>query len=129
MRVYVASAFCNKSEVRRVFGLLREAGHIVSHDWTVEDAAELPSHQVQEYLEECGIRDFRGILSAHCLLVLAHPDMKDTRAELGIALGAGIPVVVVECKGAHSVFYGLTSRFDSVESAIRWLSDDRSVAA
>ena len=116
MRLYVASAFSNKPEVHEVQAAVINAGHTISHDWTTEDASHLPagSPEFYAYLEECGVRDFVGVLSADAVIVIAHPDMGDTKAELGIALGLGMPVFVLYPERKHCVFYGYTKRVNSI---------------
>lgn|SRR3990167_7712087 len=122
MKVYVASAYGNREHVQEVFTILQDAGHVVSHDWTTESADHLPhgSPEYYRYLEQCGARDYLGIMDAHVLLLLAHPEMKDTRTELGIALGCGMQILVVDHPEVHSVFYGhhRVTRYPTVDAAI-----------
>jgi len=113
VRLYVASAFVNKFEVQKVQKALRKDRHTITHDWTKESADHLEagSKEFFEYLYKCGDADFFGVLNADALVVVAHPAMSDTKAELGIALGAGIPVYVLWPERRQCVFYGRTTRY------------------
>lgn len=119
-RVYVASAFANKPAVRELQRALVDAGHSITHDWTVEDASHLPEGTPEwfDYLFCCGDKDLLGIESADAVVVLAHPEMRDTRFEMGYALGAGVPVYVLDYSRAVSVFYGHCELVDSVDALI-----------
>ena len=110
-KVYVASAFCNKAETRAVQAALIAAGHTVSHDWTTEDAShlEFKSPAYFEYLERCGENDLRGIINSTAVVVIAHEQMRDTLCEMGLAIGFGVPVYVLNPERRHSVFYSQTT--------------------
>lgn len=116
MKIYVASAFQNQAEVHVVQELLRKAGHKITHDWTLRNASHLTPNTPEffAFLEECGGEDFDGIIKADRLVVIAHPSMSDTKVEIGIALGVGVPVYVLYPERAHSVFYGLVHKVDSI---------------
>lgn len=107
LKCYVATAFCNREQAREAMAQIQAAGHIITHDWTNE-CAPLGADEAATwaYLEQCGRDDYEGVLSADVLILLAHPEMRDSRAEMGLALGHGIPVMVVDAWRCHSVFYG-----------------------
>lgn len=119
-KIYVASAFANRPEAREVQAALRAAGHTITWDWTQEDASHLQrgSPEFFAFLEKCGEADFKGVMGADAVVVVAHPEMSDTKAEMGIALGAGIPVFVLYPERRHSVFYGRVVRIRSLEDLI-----------
>lgn len=106
MKIYVASAFGNKADVRHLYAVLRAAGHEITHDWTLEDASHLAlnSPEFWRYIRDCGDRDLQGIDSADAVIVLVHPEMRDTRFEMGWALAKGKPVYVLDSDRALSVF-------------------------
>ena len=120
MHVYVASAFANKEEVRFVQRELINNGHTISYDWTQDDASHLipDSCQFYSFLEQCGSNDLRGILAAAAVIVIAHPEMRDTRTEMGIAIGAEIPCFILYSERTHSVFYRSTVRVQSIEELL-----------
>jgi len=95
MRVYVATAFKNIPEARAVIQLLRGVGHDITHDWTNETLEGIPAAQQSAYLDRCGASDYRGVMTADAVVLICHPDMRDARVEWGMALGRGIPSVVV----------------------------------
>jgi hypothetical protein len=123
MNVYVASSFKNKDAVRKVFGALYASGHTVAHDWTALNADGMYGYTLEVFLETCGKNDYFGVMRADAVILLAHEDMKDALAEMGVALGAGKPVIVVDAERKHSVFYGLCKRVGSVAEAIKALEE------
>lgn len=88
MRVYIASSLHNAAVVCRVAQILKEHGVDISYDWTthglIDDIDSLP---------DIGEREKQGVLTAKAVLMIL-PGRFGTHVELGIALGAGIPVVI-----------------------------------
>lgn len=127
MKFYVATSMHNKSAARAAMDLIEASGHEVTHDWTWEDASSFTQGTpvFEAYLEHCGRQDLRGVQKADAVIVLAHPEMRDTRAELGIALGMGKPVFIVEPGKTHSVFYFACIRVPSVVHALSLLELQR----
>lgn len=94
-RVYVAGAVAgpgaNIDGVREIQAAFRAAGWTVTYDWT--------EHGV---LTGCGemrraraaLDEVAGVASAN-VLVVRLPGFRGTHVELGIAIGAGIPVLIV----------------------------------
>lgn len=115
MKVYVASAFADFERTRAVQALARRRFHEVSFDWTqevgkVESGAESP-----DYARECAEKDFMGVARADVVIVLTPvATRKDLGCgmwvELGIALAAGVPVVVAGEQRERTIF----TRFRSV---------------
>lgn len=124
-KIYVASAFANKDEVRQVQAYLTAAGHEITHDWTVEDASHLTprSREWWSFLFDCGAHDLIGIENADAVVVIAHPEMRDTRFEMGYAIGSGCPVFLLNADRAVSVFYDLCSPASSVADLLMQLRD------
>lgn len=122
LNFYVATAFDNAPSARDAMARIRDLGHQITHDWTTEEANAdkfTDDFERRAFLEECGRADYCGVMNADAVIVLAHPDMRDTRAEMGIALGRQIPVYVVDAWRAHSVFYSLVERVMSVDAAVK----------
>jgi len=92
-RVYVAASFEQRDQVRELYGRLREAGHIITADWTThQEIISLDSEEEREALKrKYAIEDTEGVTSATVYALLVG-ERKSTGAhiELGIALGAGI---------------------------------------
>ncbi len=87
MRVYVASKFENHARVREVQEQLRAAGHTITYDWT--------RCAVMDILQ--AKKDLRGVLDAEVVVLIIEEDVpyRGALVELGIALGAAIPVYVL----------------------------------
>lgn len=89
MNVYVASSFLNKEGARKIQYLLKQNGHRITADWTIHD----PTKSIDRLKIET-LTDMRGIVLAD-VLVIVWPGRYTTSTELGIALGIGIPVLVL----------------------------------
>jgi hypothetical protein len=114
MRVYVASSFSRKPDVRRVMDLLRAAGHEISYDWTPEDASGLTAAGLEEMLRGAATRELEGVLSADAAVVLHDERGRGMATEFGVAVAARKFVVVVGARAdptewgeMRNVFYYL----------------------
>ena len=110
MRIYVASKFENTRAVRDVYEVLKEDGHVITHDWTGENADGLTGDAKEAYLQGCADKDVEGVLSADAFVLLNHVNMAGGFTELGMALAAGKFIVVLD--GRHpqkpmNIFYHL----------------------
>lgn len=129
MDIYVASSWRNQDEVRLMQALLKEAGHLITHDWTKE--SETPGFlSSQDVHNEYGYNDFIGVVEADAVVVLAHPEAKDTRCEMGMAIGMGKPVIVVGPEKWSTVFmdarlgvYVVPSMQDAVDKLAQFESE------
>lgn len=117
MDIYVASAYSNREAVRLMMGLLRSEGHNISHDWTHEKATPMFMER-QEVRNEVGFKDYQGVLECDVLVVLAHPDARDTRFEMGLAVGLQKPVVVVSPDSWSTVFLDARLGVETVEAMV-----------
>lgn len=121
MKIYVASAFANKDEAREVMAILRAIGHEITHDWTEKELdTSWPKYTQDNYLLECGVRDWEGVMSADALVLVNHEKCRDAMAEFGMAIGAGKPAIVYHSERRGSVFYGvdLVWRADSLPALL-----------
>lgn len=122
--VYVASKFENVDAVRAVHAKLRAAGHEVAHDWTIENAEGRSGDELREYLRGCAAADYRGALTCDALILLHRPNMRGAFVEVGVALAAGVPVIVVDAPPdddpACCIFFTLprVSRAATVDDAV-----------
>lgn len=91
MRLYLASGLSNRNTVAQIARDLRDLGHVITYDWTehgsVQDASD--DEKAAVAMAELG-----GVLAAE-MVVAVLPGGRGTHVEIGAALGAGIPVVIV----------------------------------
>lgn len=85
MKIYVASSFLNKDEVRQSYDLLKAAGHSITWDWTHHFATgERGSDEWQHCLFVGGRDDYRGIFEAQVGFVLNDLRGRDMLTEFGM---------------------------------------------
>jgi len=96
MRVYVAGGFPFKDEIRAVQTAVRDAGHIITHDWTEVEEGLAPT---PADLARYSVLDLDGVRTADAVLVCfsdpAYP-YRGTFAELAAALALGKRVVILD---------------------------------
>lgn len=124
MNIYVASKFENKEKVREAINLLTQAGHDIAADWTQHSLEGVPEDKKKNYQIECAYYDFNAVKRCHVLILLDHPNMKGAYTEVGIALGAYKPVIVVG-KIYDNIFFHLPNveLVDTIEQAILSLAN------
>lgn len=117
MRFYVAAKTHDLRRARMAMQILRAHDHLVTHDWTGpveerlmrerlgEDSFIVEAEET-EAKRKMAIDDARGVTMSQCVVALAHPRVCGTLVEIGIAIGAGIPVWLVGMF-PHSVFWEL----------------------
>lgn len=125
MKLYVATAFQAKARVHNFMAKLRECVQdaSLSCDWTALDET-LGARRI-------ALAEERGIVEADVVVVLL-PGGFGTHSELGIAIGRGVPIVLVgELKDRvqddgwpRCIQYAHPSvtRFDTEEEAIAYLA-------
>ncbi len=107
MLVYVAGKFEEKTQVRLVQQLLRDAGHEISCDWTVEDETGKEGDELTAYRYQYAEADYHGVADADIVVVLNHPQGFGLATEFGIALALGKAIIVVDPEARTNVFYHL----------------------
>jgi len=110
VRIYVGTKFENTKAVHEAYLALRDDGHTITHDWTVENAEGLRGQALEVYLQGCAERDVDGVLSANAFLLLNHVGMAGGFTELGIAIAAEKFIVVIDGKHPDkpkNIFYHL----------------------
>ena len=100
MHFYIGSRFANIERVRELRDTLLSQGHTHTYDWTTNDRAT-----TLENLRAIGTSEFETIKASDFVIILL-PAGNSSHIELGIALGAGVPVFV----------HDATNRFDDVET-------------
>lgn len=97
MKIYVAAKFCDKDQTRTAHHLLKAAGHIITHDWTVNKQS-FPFTANPEFTAKCAAEDLSGVLAADVLVVLSHAEASmGSAGELGAAIAAkllGKPMLI-----------------------------------
>jgi hypothetical protein len=127
LKIYVASKFENKQQVRAVQQRLIDLGHTISHDWTNEAEGDRKGPELDAYLQECAIKDYNGVLEADAVLLITQPNMRGAFTELGMALAWGRVCYVVGRTG--NIFEHLPTDFGmrifgTVDLAIQAIQDD-----
>lgn len=115
MKVFVSGQLDETEEVRRVFGLIKSAGHTITHDWTSTDGYLSSSESKLANREESGRRaqaDIQGVLDCDMYILLSDNKNagKGMYVELGAALalqqsGKDIKVFVVGAMNHLTLFY------------------------
>ncbi len=127
MKVYVASSNKNRPAVRTAIAKLVTAGHVVPYDWTVHKLAEelMSEDEAHAKLRGFAEQDLAGVVAADATIVLAHPLMRATHSELGMAIALGKVVVVVDAEtGPFNIFYHLpqVNHVATVDQAVDFLA-------
>lgn len=107
-KVYVASALANYEDV------LLLQGDFISRDWEIafdwasmrREEKELGYHLTQEDKKQLAASMVEGVLAADLLVLLA-PGRRGAHVELGIAIGAGKTVVVVNTNPEDDISFYL----------------------
>lgn len=89
MKIYVAAKYELKEIVRKLYGILTNAGHQISYDWTGEEVEE--PHKIAH-------EEVSGVLACDALVILPHERGKGQYTELGVAL-ASRKRIFVFCTG------------------------------
>ena len=90
MKFYIASRLENADTVKRVAAVLKAAGHEHTYDWTTHGSVQ---KEGEARITEVAEKEKAGVLSADIVIVIL-PGGRGTHAELGIAIGAGKPIII-----------------------------------
>lgn len=128
MRIYVASKFQNKVNVKKLQNLLVLAGHEITLDWTAHDDSHLKGNEKYLYHMECAVECKRAVESADLLIFLADKRrMAGAFVELGMAIGFGKPILLIGALGKEiqeCIFFemppveGQYMHVDTIEEAV-----------
>jgi hypothetical protein len=135
MKVFVSGQILEKERIREVYGLLRECGHTITHDWTLTDS--MPA-SYSDSPSEAALRaqkDIEGVLAADAYLIIADNQVagKGMYVELGTALalasarGQGFPILLVGPMRHESIFYyhPHVRRFAVLSDALHFLNSSK----
>ncbi len=110
MKIYCAGKWEEKHRIQIVQNILRRAGHEITFDWTQQ-----PNTTNEAELNEQCLCDIEGVMSADALVAVLVDEDKymckssNRYVEIGIAIGAGIPVYILGKPRADFLFRRDTS--------------------
>ena len=91
VRYYIATKLENHAAHNELRDWLADRGHQITYDWTTHGPVWRDGN---ERIAEVAGFEARGVVTADLVVVLL-PGGRGTHAELGIAIGAGVPVLLV----------------------------------
>jgi hypothetical protein len=89
-KLYIASRLANAANVRNLGARLVSEGCKITYDWTRHGSVEREPHR----WAEVAVAEVQGVMNADILVALL-PGGNGTHVELGLALGTGIPILLV----------------------------------
>jgi hypothetical protein len=101
MKVYVASKY-EDHRARELMGMLRAAGHQITHDWTAVDESGASDERRRELAEQ----DLDGVARAEAFILIDSPACRGANVEFGYALAFAIPIIVVG-RSVENIFFRL----------------------
>ncbi|TCI26187.1 group-specific protein [Exiguobacterium sp. SH5S4] len=109
MKFYIGSDFYNINHVRQLRDHFIEQGHTHTYDWTMNERAA-----TIEDLRDIGAKEFEAIRTSDFVVILL-PAGKSSHVELGIALGADVPLFIHDAANRFNDFE-MTSTFYHLSS-------------
>lgn len=97
MKFYIASKLENHAKVSELRNELVKHGHCITYDWTAH-CAVYGSGLAR--VRDVSVDETRGVLDADVVIVL-WPGGRGTHVEMGIAIGAGKPVIFISPDSRH----------------------------
>lgn len=129
LRVYVAGASAEVDMVATFIGRLREAGVVITYDWTADVLTSRARGVRDEDLtpgvrQACATADLQGVAQADVMWLLT-PANASTGAwtELGFAIGTGTPLIISGEQARRSIFTEGRHCVATHEDALRHLLD------
>lgn len=104
MRFFVSGKVGVEDDAKAVMAALENAGHEISFDWTRISHLR-PYDENSAASREAACKEARGVKDADVLVILAHQGGVGMYVELGIAIGAGIPIRVVTDGESRTMFF------------------------
>jgi hypothetical protein len=119
MKIFVSGKIGEEESVKEVMGLLQEAGHEITFDWTKIDHLR-PYDENAAASREAAVKESRAVKDADALIILAHDRGVGMYVELGIAICSGIPIRVITNKKSRTMFFHhpLVKKVDNLEQII-----------
>jgi hypothetical protein len=104
MKFFVSGKIGSNQDVNQLMNVLKAAGHEITFDWTAIEHLR-PYDTNAKASREAALLEARGVKSADVLIVIAHDRGVGLFVEMGIAIGAGIPVRVITNKESRTMFF------------------------
>jgi hypothetical protein len=102
---YVAAKFEDRDLARAVMDVLEDSGYEITHDWTDETVEGKRGRDVADTFQEAAHDDLAGVVTADFLVLLHNDKIRGALVELGAALAADLPVIVMGATPNHNCFY------------------------
>lgn len=104
MKFFVSGKVGVENDARKIMRLLEEGGHQITFDWTSIKHLR-PYDKNAHASREAALAEARGVKDADVLVIVAHEKGVGMFVELGIAIGAGIPVRVIAGGDSRTMFF------------------------
>jgi hypothetical protein len=104
MKFFVSGKVGFEAEVQHVMNELTKNGHSITFDWTSVKHLK-PYEKNASLSEKTAIKECQGIKDADVLIVLMNEKGIGLFVEIGIALGAEIPIRVIKPEAMFSMFF------------------------
>lgn len=127
-KVYVASRYAKKFEVREIYKKLEDMGFEIARDWTLFDPVR-PFHLEQESARDHSVKDIDAVANSDVFIILSDEAGTGMYVELGAAILSNIKfgrpkIFVVGPHNTNVMFYfhNVISRKDNIDEVLRELS-------
>jgi len=87
MKIYIASRFHKKEEVKKLYKLFRDKGHKISSDWTLHKRIK-PYKENQEMASKYAIEDVEGVKDSDIFIMISDNTGTGLYTELGVAIAS-----------------------------------------
>ncbi len=126
-RVYLAAPWVDRERMEDIASIYTDHGYDITHRWWFAESKQVPEAERLAFLKQCGNDDINGVLDADHLVVYNTAKSEGKAVEQGIAIGAGIPIIMVGKLGefSNNVFH-YTNRYhwvNNTEEAIEELEN------
>jgi len=119
VKFYIAGKFEERPSVKALQNELIKLGHEITKDWTLDEEDE-PGYPVINAVE-----DVRGVkmAGAYVGLYINSHDYKGALVEMGVALGARIPLYIIGHAVDSCIFinHPLVETFETVGEFLEWI--------
>ncbi|MFH0805564.1 MAG: hypothetical protein V1901_01575 [Patescibacteria group bacterium] len=89
MKIYIASRFHKKEEVKKLYKLFINKGHKISSDWTLHKRIK-PYKENQEIASQYATEDVRGVKNSDIFIMISDEVGTGMYTELGVAIASHV---------------------------------------
>jgi nucleoside 2-deoxyribosyltransferase len=93
-RIYVAGPWLDRFNAANVAQVFEERGHTITHKWWLYEG-EGEHKESEEFMQNCAKLDLDGVKHADVVVVLNTYKSEGKAVEQGIAIGYGIPIILI----------------------------------